>query len=461
MGSSSDEKGLVSRNERSAQCLVDNVTISERDNEQSAQLLEDITMISGNQDRAIIEEPHHSNSFSSKHSNSSSSSSSASESDTSSSSEDCEDLINDKLYTPESDDSEEDSGKENNGVNQKDNDTLHLDTTNKPSTPNQDIPILTSPADKGVKHSSRSLADIHRDYVSKCREKNEPYGSYAIFQRVFTNEFNISFFVPKKDLCETCVAYENATNEEKQHLKDKYDLHLTEKKLSREEKKLDKENIKSNGIVAVYDLQAVMPIPKGDVSVFFCKSKLNVLNFTIYDLQTNNCECYVWDESNGHRGVNELGSCVQKYLQKKATITDCEVIFYSDNCLGQQKNKFIIHKFLIKGHTQNEGDSAHSLIERQVKRQLRGGPMYTPDAFIAAIRTAKKKGTPFTVNEMCYEDFYDLKQLASDIGPLTMTHLKLTEVKVMKVVLESPVSVYYKNSYNDEFQEAKIITKKK
>ncbi|CAG9818119.1 unnamed protein product [Phaedon cochleariae] len=67
---------------------------------------------------------------------------------------------------------------------------------------------------------SRSLADIHRDYVSKCREKNELYGSYAIFQRVFTNEFNISFFVPKKDLCETCVAYENATNEEKQHLKD-------------------------------------------------------------------------------------------------------------------------------------------------------------------------------------------------------------------------------------------------
>lgn len=50
----------------------------------------------------------------------------------------------------------------------------------------------------------------------------------------------------------------------------------------------------------------------------------------------------------------------------------------------------IIHKYLIKGHTQNEGDSAHSLIERQVKRQLKGGPMYIPESFIAAIRAAKK-----------------------------------------------------------------------
>ncbi|KAL4714260.1 hypothetical protein ACJJTC_009612 [Scirpophaga incertulas] len=63
-------------------------------------------------------------------------------------------------------------------------------------------------------------------------------------------------------------------------------------------------------------------------------------------------------------------------------------MFYSDNCCGQQKNQFIFsmyiyavqnlpniksitHKFLIKGHTQNEGDSVHSTIERQIKRRLR------------------------------------------------------------------------------------------
>ena len=53
--------------------------------------------------------------------------------------------------------------------------------------------------------------------------------------------------------------------------------------------------------------------------------------------------------------------------------------------------KTITHKYLIKGHTQNEGDSAHSLIERETKRLLKRGPMYTPEAFESAIRGAKKK----------------------------------------------------------------------
>lgn len=53
--------------------------------------------------------------------------------------------------------------------------------------------------------------------------------------------------------------------------------------------------------------------------------------------------------------------------------------------------KSITHKYLIKGHTQNKGDSAHSQIEREIKRQLRSGPMYTPDAFVGAIKAARKK----------------------------------------------------------------------
>ncbi|CAI6375140.1 unnamed protein product [Macrosiphum euphorbiae] len=113
-----------------------------------------------------------------------------------------------------------------------------------------------------------------------------------------------------------------------------------------------------------------MPLPKGDVSSFYYRSKLNVLNFTIYDMQKNIADCYVWDVSNGHRGVNELGTCIWKYLEMKSDKNEGDVIFYSDNCPGKNKNKFILalyihavhqfkniktitHKYLIKGHTQN------------------------------------------------------------------------------------------------------------
>ena len=211
-----------------------------------------------------------------------------------------------------------------------------------------------------------------------------------------------------------------------------------EKELSRKENKYDKEEL--NAAVAVYDLQAVMQIPKGDVSVFYYKSELNVFNFTIYDLKSNECQCFIWDESNGHRGINKLGSCFLWFLNKRAASGDKDFIFYSDNCRGQQKNKFMIalylyavtylniksitHKYLIKGHTQNEGDSAHLLIEYQVKRQLKGGPMYMPEAFITSIRAAKRTAKSFNVTELCFEDFFDIKALATEMGPLNMSQVK-------------------------------------
>lgn len=134
------------------------------------------------------------------------------------------------------------------------------------------------------------------------------------------------------------------------------------------------------------------PCPKGDTSTFYYTSKLNVFNFTVYEMsrkkQDDQCYCYVWDETQGQRGANEIGSCLLKFLDEKSKGNpdgEIEVVLYSYNCVGQQQNRFILtmyvyalikytniksisHKFLIKGHTQNEGDSAHSVIERQVKR---------------------------------------------------------------------------------------------
>lgn len=135
------------------------------------------------------------------------------------------------------------------------------------------------------------------------------------------------------------------------------------------------------------------------------------MNFTIYNLY-NSCTCYVWDESNGNRGVNELGTCVLKFILDCCREEKKHIIFYSDNCTGQQKNKFMLalyvyavkqlgiesitNKFLIKGHTQNEGDSTHSLIERQMRRLLKGGSIYIPETFVIAIRSEKKTGKPFS-----------------------------------------------------------------
>lgn len=251
-----------------------------------------------------------------------------------------------------------------------------------------------------------------------------------MFNSIFNEEFNISFYVPKKDQCDLCEEYKNSDEKGKQILINKYNLHQKEKTLSRNEKENDK--INANGaFVAVYDLQVVMPVPKGQVSSFYYKSKLNFYNFTIRDLHAKNVNCFVWNETEGKRGAIEIGSCVLRYIKNLVntvnSVDEIDIIFYSDNCCGQQKNKFLLaaysyivdtlnirsitHKFLITGHSQNEGDNVHSVIEKKVRRYLKSDPIYVPEQYISLIRTAKKTGTPYRVHELTYDDFYGLKHL--------------------------------------------------
>ncbi|XP_045446690.1 uncharacterized protein LOC123654873 [Melitaea cinxia] len=120
-----------------------------------------------------------------------------------------------------------------------------------------------------------------------------------------------------------------------------------------------------------------------------------------------------------------------------------------------------------KGHTQNEGDAAHSLIERQVKKLLKAGPMYTPEAFIGAIKMARKNPEPFHVNEMCTEDFVDWKDACTQMGVnLTKDEegnsVKIGNIKILKIEKDNPRILFYKNSYGEEeFKKAEIIRKKK
>jgi hypothetical protein len=57
------------------------------------------------------------------------------------------------------------------------------------------------------------------------------------------------------------------------------------------------------------------PVQKGDASSFYYVSKLNVFNFTVFNLQTNDVQCYLWHEGLAQRGAIEIGSCVLRYLE--------------------------------------------------------------------------------------------------------------------------------------------------
>lgn len=138
----------------------------------------------------------------------------------------------------------------------------------------------------------------------------------------------------------------------------------------------------------------------------------------------NDVYCYFWDETQGQRGANEIGSCVLDYLEvlnAKHEGKAIHVTFYSDNCCGQNKNKYIIslysyavykfqnihsitHKYLIKGHTQNEGESVHSLIEKEIQKRKKSGPVYAPSQYAMLIANSKN-GKPFIIKELTFNFF--------------------------------------------------------
>jgi len=79
-------------------------------------------------------------------------------------------------------------------------------------------------------------------YKTLCSEENEHCLSINLYREIFNNEFNLSFFCPKKDLCNLCAEYE--ASEKKNSIEDtkkeEYENHIMNKEIMRIERDDDK-----------------------------------------------------------------------------------------------------------------------------------------------------------------------------------------------------------------------------
>lgn len=127
--------------------------------------------------------------------------------------------------------------------------------------------------------------------------------------------------------------------------------------------------------------------------------------------------------------------------------------------------KSITHKFLIRGHSQNEGDNVHSVIEKQIKRHLKSGAIYSPQTYSTLIRTAKKTGSPYKVVEMTHEQFYDVKVLQESWGTNfsnddDRNQVNWHDIKVLRVEKEHLGAFFYKSSFEEETFKKTCVRKR-
>lgn len=99
-----------------------------------------------------------------------------------------------------------------------------------------------------------------------------------IYRDIF-NEFNISFFKPKKDRCDRCTQFKIEKNPKAEELIS-FKRHKDEVKFLKAERDTDRSNIDDQHLIICFDLQSIFSLPKGFVSSFYYKRKLGVFNFT-------------------------------------------------------------------------------------------------------------------------------------------------------------------------------------
>ena len=135
---------------------------------------------------------------------------------------------------------------------------------------------------------------------------------------------------------------------------------------------------------------------------------------------------YCWTQ--GLKGGKEVSTCLARFVRDH--LSDHQhVVFWSDNCSGQNKNRHMMAalsqltasrpegsiikiKFFETGHAHMEADSMHAKIERDSKFR----EVATPGDWIQIFQAGRGGGEgAYIVRELTHEDFLDYSAVASRV----------------------------------------------
>ena len=318
--------------------------------------------------------------------------------------------------------------------------------------------------------SIRKMYDL---YKGECQTRQLKCVKENVYRNVFCSEYNISFHKPKKDQCMLCNEYTQMSNAGTldEETKSRYTEHQTQKTRGRQEKQEDKEKAKDDKSyqAVTFDLEAVLSTPCSLVSQVYYKRKLSCYNLSLYSLGDHKGTCYLWDETEGQRGSCEVATCLHKYMNSLPPYVR-HLTFYSDNCMGQNRNKYVAaallysvsnnrhleivdQKFLETGHTQMECDSMHAAIEYAKKKTS----IFIPSQWDTVIHMARRNN-PYIVIPMKHWDILDFKTLQKNYYKNVETNKKgdrvrWRDIKQLQFRKAVPDTIFYRYKFDDPFEE--------
>lgn len=318
-----------------------------------------------------------------------------------------------------------------------------------------------------------SVERMFKLYVQWAGENNvEKPASLATYRNIFNTQFNLGFFLPKKDQCELCNKWKTATPEERRDLVRQYGVHLTNKREVRKLHLRDVSRVSPTLCFACFDLQKVLTCPRSEVSLCFYQTKLSLYNFTVYDIRLHEGTCNLWTEVDALKGSNEVGTCVLKFIKAKVSEGVKEFIFESDSPSGQNRNRMVFnmyltaaakygikitHRFLESGHSYSEADSMHAEIEREAKIKQE---IFSPDEWADLMKNAKQEGPPYIVKFLKNNEVLDFHELPEKLEnwdyDSKKNKVKWSQVRELVFDSATPNVILFRYNFTEEMSKIHI-----
>lgn len=318
----------------------------------------------------------------------------------------------------------------------------------------------------------KSLENVYRLYKKECQDKEVTFAKAGVFKNVWKENYNIGIHIPKKDKCAICLAHEQGRLENGGFSNEKFEDHIREKEATKVHFLHDQKLSGTEGFLcASFDLQKVLNTPHGDNMLLYYSRKYAVYNFTVYENQTRKVYCYVWGESDGNRGCNEIASMLHMYINRVDSNKSVTTLsLYCDSCPGQNKNHVILSmiaytlqnsttltsitvNYLLPGHTYMPVDSVHGAIERSLKHRV----VWAPSEWPTWIENARTSQEPYVVHVMNHADFKDWRPVEKKFFPpqrkehISGDKIKFQEIRQAKFVKHcATVDIQYSFSEGSE-----------
>lgn len=253
-----------------------------------------------------------------------------------------------------------------------------------------------------------------------------PLVTYDFYYRFFHANISYAFGSPRTDTCRTCDTLVNRMNtstsdEEKQTIATEKELHLRKSEVFYNDMKEKSAEARENASVETLciDYQQNMPLPKVPSTDAFYSRQVWVYNFCVYGAKKKTAHFYMYDESTGKKGANEVISFLNHYFENILSGNIKHLYLFSDNCCAQNKNTALVqflftcanigrfetitHRFPEPGHSFMPCDRCFGLIEKNTRRTER---IFLPQEYEKLVKkTSPLKFNVISVKTSMIRDF--------------------------------------------------------